>query len=512
VLASEAVKGRASVALLLAAAATLAAALACSGHSSAGSSPDGGEDGGQDAGEAGVSTLQGLTVSTGTLRPSFDPDTTDYDVTSLNSVYPVSVTATATDPTATLTIQGAPAQSGTASTFTLSMQQDISVVVASPGLAASTYTVHYIPSDLPPYTVKTSDAGGTEPVLVEPNGDYAMIIDRSGKPLYYRTWLPNQADDFQQTVLPDGGVAYSVNVGTFDPAGWNLGVDHVMDSQFNDVADYQLLPYAQHGTLPAEGHEFVMLDVGHYIIISYVQRTLDLSSLNPAWSNQTVVMSNVFQEIDNGSVLVEWDSANVTSLYADSYYENQFGDLATSGIEDYLHLNSIDIDPSDGNFIVSFRHTSSIVKIDRTTAQILWTMGGAEDQYGLTGDQVFSFQHHVRMHPDGSMTMLDNGDGPEAMHPTRVLQLTLDQVNHKVTSFDVLYTKPSDEPQTTYMGSVVPLSDGRLFLGWGGWYTPGLAPAATEIVGGSDGGTVAWSIQMETPDYFSYRALPISPL
>src|ERR1039458_9680485 len=53
----------------------------------------------------------------------------------------------------------------------------------------------------------------------------------------------------------------------------------------------------------------------------------------------------------------------------------------------HLHLNSIDIDPSDGNFILSFRHTSSIVKVDRHTAAILWTLGGTEDQYGLTSDE-----------------------------------------------------------------------------------------------------------------------------
>jgi arylsulfate sulfotransferase len=481
----------------------------CSGHARPGASqdhpPDAADD---DAGEAGVSTLQALSVSTGTLRPAFDPGVTGYDVTSLNSVYPISVTATATDPAATLAIQGAPAQSGAASTFTLSSQQDISVVVTSPGLAPSTYTVHYVPSDLPPYAVTSSAGAGTEPVLMTPDGSYAMIVDRSGAPLYYRTWLPYQAGNFQQTTLPTGAVVYSVNVGAFDPNGWSLGVDHVMDDHFGDVADYQLLPYAQHDVLPAEGHEFVMLADQHFVAISYVQRTLDLSSVDPTWSTQAVVMSNVLQEIDHGSVLVEWDSANVPSLYEDSYYENQFADPQTSGAQDYCHLNSIDVDPSDGNFIVSLRHTSSIVKIDRQTAQILWTLGGREDQFGLTGDQVFSFQHHVRMHPDGSMTMFDNGSGPPDEHATRVVQLTLDQVQHVVTSFQVLYTKPSDEPQTTYMGSAVPLDGGRLFVGWGGWYTTGLAPAATEIVGG----VPVWTLEIETPGYFSYRALPISPL
>jgi hypothetical protein len=232
-----------------------------------------------------------------------------------------------------------------------------------------------------------------------------------------------------------------------------------------------------------------------------VQRTLDLSSLNPAWSSQAVVMSNVMQEVDHGSVLVEWDSANFPSLYSDSTYENTF---TATDVSDYLHLNSVDIDPSDDNLIVSFRHTSSIMKIDRHTAQILWTLGGAEDQFGLTGDEIFTFQHDVRMQPDGSMTIFDNGY--TTPRQTRMLSMVLDQVNHKVTSFNVLYTKPADEPQTGLMGSFTPLSGGRYFIGWGGWYTSDLEPAATEVVGGMP----VWSIEFLTPGVWSYRALPIA--
>jgi arylsulfate sulfotransferase len=472
-----------------------------------------------DAGDAGPqpATLASLTVSSGILRPPFDPSVTDYDVTSLNSLYPIAVTATATDPGAKLTIHGASAKSGVAASFTLMPREDFTVVVAGAGLTSSTYTVHYVPSDFPPYTVTSSPGAGTEDILLTPNGEYLLLMDRSGAPLYYRTFLPNDVEDLQQAELPDGGKLYTVTVGVTNPEGWTLGVDHVMDDQFNDVTDYQLPAYAQHGVLQAEGHEFRMLGDQHYLAISYVQRTLNLSSVIPNcpscpnWGTQALVMSNIMQEVENGNVLMEWDSANVPSLYADSYFANQISSTSMM-VTDYLHLNSIDIDPSDGNFIVSFRHTSSIVKIDRTTSAILWTLGGMEDQYGLTGDQIFSFQHHVRMQPDGSVTVFDDGNNNPNMQ-TRVLSFVLDQVNHKVTSFNILYSKPTSQPQSGLMGSAVPLSGGRLFIGWGGWYcppfcsndSPNLGPAASEIV---DGGTV-WSLELTTPGVFSYRALPI---
>ena len=123
-------------------------------------------------------------------------------------------------------------------------------------------------------------------------------------------------------------------------------------------------------------------------------------------------------------------------------------------LTDYIKVVSLEKgSPADGNFVFSFRHTDSIVKVDRHTAQILWTLGGKEDQFGLMAEQLFSHQHHARMHPDGTMTVFDNGNG---LHQSRALQLTLDQANHKVLNFDVIYEKPTAQAATAFMGSVAP--------------------------------------------------------
>jgi hypothetical protein len=494
---------------LLTPVAAVVLAAACGGGTHTASPPPNGGDDATDGGDGGQegATLASLTVSTGILRPPFDPNVTDYDVTALNSLYPISVTATTSSPGTSLTVHGAAAQSGIPASFTLRSLEDITVVAAAPGLPSTTYTVHYVPSDFPTFQVTSAPGAGTEDVLMNPDGQYVMIVDRSGAPLYYRTFLPYDLENFQQSILPDGTVIYSLTVGVIDPSGWTLGVDHLMDAHFNDIGDYQLPAYAQHGILPAEGHDMMVLGDQHYVAMSYVQRTLDLSTLNPAWSAKALVMSDVMQEVDQGSVLVEWDSANVPSLYADSIFDNTYG---PGSLSDYVHLNSIDIDPADGNFVVSLRHCSSIAKLDRHTGQILWTLGGKEDQFGLTTDQAFSMQHHVRTHPDGTITVFDNGnandDGTPA-HQTRVLSFLLDETNHQVTSFDVLYTKPTDQPPTGYMGSATPLSGGRLFAGWGGWYSPQHAPEVTEIVGG----VPVWSLQFSQL-VTSYRALPITAL
>ena len=210
-------------------------------------------------------------------------------------------------------------------------------------------------------------------------------------------------------------------------------------------------------------------------------------------------MNPVVQEVQNGSVLLEWDSANVPSLYAASVDDNAFG---PTDVSDYLHLNSIDVDPADGNIVLSFRHANSVIKIDRHSGQILWTLGGIGDQFGLTAEQVFSHQHHARVHPDGSLTIFDNGNG---LHQTRVIRFVLDEAHHTVTSFEVLADARRDPP-TFFMGSATPMPSGNTFIGWGGWNASALGLGATEFAGGQP----VWSLEFTGPGIFSYRALPIA--
>jgi hypothetical protein len=448
----------------------------------------------------GPPTLTVLTVSTGSLVPAFDAGVTDYAMTSLNSVYPIQVTATASDPQASLVIHNAPAQSGVAASFKLAAGEDFTVSLAS----GPVYTVHYLPPDWPAYTITTGPDGGpeagTEDVLMT-TLSYQLIVDHSGAPLYYRTFAPSIVFDFQPFTLPDGGLAYATGVGASAADTWLDGVQHVMDSQFRDVADLQLPARGNHGILPAEAHDFILLDTDHYVAESYVEQTVDLSGMNPAWSAQSLVANVVVEEVVSGAVVFEWDSANYPSFYADSTYDNAF---QTGVVSDYLHFNSMCIDPADGNFIFSFRNTSSIVKVDRTTGAILWTLGGKEDEFGLTGQQVFAYQHYVRAEADGSLWVFDNDSAP----PARILSFVLDEANKKVVSFTDVYDQPPSQPWAELMGSYAKLGAGRYLFGWGEWITGEVAPATTEV----SNGTVVWGLTFTSGETFTYRALPIPGL
>ena len=446
----------------------------------------------------GSSVLAGLVVSTGDLRPAFSSDTTDYALTSLNTLFPVSVTATLEDPTAALAINGQPALDGVPLKLTLKPREDLVVVVTGTNAAPRTWRVHALPTPFPglKVTAHTSKAGD-EPVLLNA-GSTLFAVDRDGAPIFYRQIPAMRAIDFQQHLLPGGAVYYSYSgIDAVDPLKVQT---HLLGQTFEDLGTLALLPYGHHAAHPCDPHDFVLLGDQHYLLMAYVDEVVDLSGLNPKWGATTHVDAAVVQELDHGQVVFEWDSTDHPSLFFDSVESNGFTGAA---LFDYLHMNSVQVDPKDQNLILSMRHTDSVIKVDRHTGAILWNLGGRSDEFGLAAAQRFSHQHHARLQADGALLLFDNGNN---LHQSRVISFALDEPRRQVTGFSVIYERPAGQPQTTFMGSASQLSGGRTLIGWGGWEPASVTPpAVTEVVAGE----VVWALTFATPTTFSYRALPL---
>ena len=88
--------------------------------------------------------LSGLVLSKGTLSPVFAANTTSYTCTVNNNINSLTLTPTTADSTATVTVNGTPVTSGTASsTLALTQGDNVinTVVTAQDGTTTSTYTV-----------------------------------------------------------------------------------------------------------------------------------------------------------------------------------------------------------------------------------------------------------------------------------------------------------------------------------------------------------------------------------
>ena len=89
-------------------------------------------------------TLSGLTISAGTLTPAFASSTTGYTASVANAISSVTVTPTATDAGATITVNGVSVASGAASAsipLNVGPNTITTVVTAPDGITTKTYTI-----------------------------------------------------------------------------------------------------------------------------------------------------------------------------------------------------------------------------------------------------------------------------------------------------------------------------------------------------------------------------------
>lgn len=208
-------------------------------------------------------------------------------------------------------------------------------------------------------------------------------------------------------------------------------------------------------------HDFVLTDRGTALFTCYGRATADLTALGGARKGDYTY--GVVQEVDvaTGRLLFEWRSDEHVPL------GQSYAPPVRSGIPwDYFHLNSICVDPTDGNLIVSGRNTSAFYKIDRSSGSVLWRVGGKASDFRLGRGAHFAFQHDVQRGRDGTVTMFDNEAGLRVQAPqSRALVLMLDERSR--TASVVRQYHHSPPVLSDALGSVQDLPRGHRFVGWG---------------------------------------------
>jgi hypothetical protein len=166
-------------------------------------------------------------------------------------------------------------------------------------------------------------------------------------------------------------------------------------------------------------------------------------------------------DVTTGDLVFEWRSDDHVALG-----ESYAGAPGTKIPWDYFHINSIDVDPTDGNLIISGRNTWAFYKVDRSSGKVLWRLGGKESDFRVGPGAHFAFQHDVRRYADGSVSLFDNEGGPpREASQSRGLLLSVDETSRAT---DVLRQYDHSPPVlSAALGSVQELGDGHIFMGWG---------------------------------------------
>ena len=297
-----------------------------------------------------------------------------------------------------------------------------------------------------------------------PAGGQLLIMDYNGNTIKQKDL--GSASIFQRWVF-NGQIRYSYletdASGALPGVGYIPGTVVILDTALNEVKRLRLLPYQDHDPLKdaLDSHEFILINDDHYIAQAYYEKVVSNipASLNPASGCKVIVP--IIQEVQGGKVIWEWDASDHPEFYDISVEGNQFSNATIN--HDYIHLNSMFIDPRDNNLICSFRNLDQVVKLNRITGKVMWKLGGKNSDFPLTADQKFIRQHHATL-TDNNQTLLIYDNGDYNLRPaTRVVEFKLDEINKTVTGF-----KSFPVPYFGQFRGSVQKTDSSYFIGSGG--------------------------------------------
>jgi hypothetical protein len=469
------------------------------------------DDPGQSGADAGNDTprpegaeLAELNVSQGTLSPAFRPDQHHYAVESSALVDVVTtITAVPGDSGASVeivhaTMDGEAHEAGPsplAAELASAERVDVTVTLDR---ETERYSIVSIPPTFPQLDVRVATEEAWDGYLFigdfptgskdgERQGAHLFIVDRAGVPVWLRE-IAGPGLDFK--VQPNGLLSY-MGLGAGD--GGFAG--YVLDDQYATVETIESIGGS------TDSHELRLLENGNAIVLSTSVRQVDLDeySKNP---DCCAVIHYTFQELDaSRNVEFEWSSETLFDELFAAMPEARRQSLTSPF--DYSHINSLSIDPSDGNWIIGSRFASQVLKIARNATRFvgvdyapgetIWKLGGLDSDWTIVGDdraggwKGFAEQHNAVMPGARRLLVFDNAywDDIGATGDSRYVEYELDFDAMTATKVNEYAIAGSGD--TPIGGSAERLPDGSTVIGWGALNTTfDGAPSVTEVTSEGD--------------------------
>ena len=164
-------------------------------------------------------------------------------------------------------------------------------------------------------------------------------------------------------------------------------------------------------------HEIRVMPDGDYWVLCDRHVPTDLSPRggSPAGSVIWTVLQHVGAQ---GDLLFEFDTSEHFTLDDVDPALIDGADIVNA-----THGNAIEFD-TDGNILLSFRSLHEVTKVDGTTGEVIWRLGGRANEFTIDDPtRDFMRQHGVRVVEPGILQMLDNGTEV----PSRLVRYEIDE-------------------------------------------------------------------------------------
>ncbi|CAN5314341.1 hypothetical protein BH24ACT17_BH24ACT17_06230 [soil metagenome] len=300
-----------------------------------------------------------------------------------------------------------------------------------------------LPGTAPGYIFIAAKNG---PVEAGQGQDGCMILDNDGQPVWLRLLQNEDMDvmDFKaQTYKGETVLTWWEGQHT----GYGQGEYVICDHSYREIKRVR----AGNG-FEGDHHEFLITPEDTALITIYNKVPWDYVPVGDNVYGK--VLDGIAQEVDieTGEVLFEWHSLEHVGL--EESYTKPY---------DYFHINSIEVYDQD-HLLISSRTTSTVYKVDRKTGEVVWRLGGKNSDFEMGQGTRTTFQHDARRHPDGTITIFDNGN-VNRVEQSRGIEVEVDE-DAMIASLAREYTHP-DKVLSATQGSVQVLPNGNVLVGWG---------------------------------------------
>jgi len=305
--------------------------------------------------------------------------------------------------------------------------------------------------------------------LVSSNdSNYIAIIDNFGTPVFFKI-MTDKVSNFK--IQPNGYLTYC----TGEPKKI-----FVLDSSYNNLDTITPVGYKLNDA------DFILTENNEIILLAYEDRFFDMSTIVTGGNSNALIKESVVQILDaNEQEIFSWKSSDYFNIL-DVNVESPFVNLTSSEI-DYISLSDIEID-SDSSFLISCRYMDEITKINRNTGEIIWRMGGKNNQFTFINDDLqFSHQTSVQKLLNGNLLVFDSG----TLHENQISSIIEYELN-ETTKTATLINRDA-ESKNIYVqenGGVQQLVNGNNLVYWGN-----KSPSLTEY---NPNGTVALELDFSS--------------
>lgn len=353
--------------------------------------------------------------------------------------------------------------------------------VTRPDLKPTTVRVTQAPTNVAPGLIFTTPKGGGIT-------SGATVFDDTGRLVWFR---PAPKGTSVLDLKPETYQGKPVLVFWEGEAkrGYGFGAFKILDQKLQEIASV-----SPSGKKQLDFHEFTITPRNTALAISY--KPIRQSSRGAKGGKRNdLVMRNTVEEIDirTNKVLWSWESTKAIPASESHLPLPARPEVAW----DFAHLNSVNED-TDGNILVSARHTSTIYKVDKRTKKIIWKLGGKNSSFKMGKGAKFRWQHDAQRRPDGTISLFDNATSIEDQKgfESRGLQLKLDESANTAT---LVRSFENPKPQVSNtQGNLQLLSNGNWFVGWGG--------TANNVSEFAPDGSQVFEAKYESERTESYRA------